>query len=112
VLAFAGIGDPDKFFATLRDAGITVAATRSFPDHHRYTSAEAAALCEQADRQGLVLVPTEKDVARMRGDGALAQLVHAHAFPVTLVFDDTTAFKALLLDKIAKARRADGSATA
>ncbi len=37
VLAFAGIGDPDKFFATLAGAGVEVAATRSFPDHHRYT---------------------------------------------------------------------------
>ncbi len=36
VLAFAGIGDPEKFFATLSDAGVAVAATRSFPDHHRY----------------------------------------------------------------------------
>ena len=45
VLAFAGIGDPEKFFATLRDAGIAVAATRSFPDHHRYTQRGSAVLC-------------------------------------------------------------------
>src|SRR5947209_14330597 len=37
VLAFAGIGDPEKFFATLADAGVALAARRSFPDHHRYT---------------------------------------------------------------------------
>jgi hypothetical protein len=49
----------------------------------------------------------------MRGDDAVTQLVsQAHALPVTLVFDDTVAFKTLLLDKIAKGRRADGSATA
>src|SRR6266545_412161 len=41
VLAFAGIGDPEKVFATLREAGVTVAATRSFADHHRYTLADA-----------------------------------------------------------------------
>ena len=35
VLAFAGIGDPEKFFATLRDAGIEIGATVPFPDHHR-----------------------------------------------------------------------------
>ncbi len=39
VLAFAGIGDPEKFFATLAEAGIAPAGTRSFPDHHRYTPA-------------------------------------------------------------------------
>src|SRR5512133_1094786 len=37
VLAFAGIGDPQKFFATLAEAGVALAATRSFADHHRYT---------------------------------------------------------------------------
>ena len=36
VLAFAGIGDPEKFFATLAEAGVSLAATQSFPDHHRY----------------------------------------------------------------------------
>src|SRR4051794_12467583 len=44
VLAFAGIGDPDKFFATLEGSGIQVAARQGFPDHHRYTPADAAVL--------------------------------------------------------------------
>ena len=43
VLAFAGIGDPQKFFATLDDAGIEVAARRSFSDHHPYSPSEARA---------------------------------------------------------------------
>ncbi len=64
VLAFAGIGDPQKLFATLTAAGIAVAATSSFPDHHRYTPAQAGLLCAQADREALMLVTTEKDLAR------------------------------------------------
>ena len=40
-LAFAGIGDPEKFFATLAAAGIAVAARRAFADHHRYSPSEA-----------------------------------------------------------------------
>jgi tetraacyldisaccharide 4'-kinase len=104
-LAFAGIGDPGKFFATLRDAGVAIAATRSFPDHHRYTQAEAQALCEHADRDGLVLVTTEKDLARMQGEAAAARLAaHAHALPVTLRFDDEAAFAALLCERLAPAR--------
>ena len=106
VLAVAGIGDPQKFFATLADAGVTVAATRSFPDHHRYTAAEVRALCDEADRAGLALVTTEKDLARLAGNDAVAELAaRAHALPVALVFDDAEAFKSLLLQRIAAARR-------
>jgi tetraacyldisaccharide 4'-kinase len=106
VLAFAGIGDPQKFFATLAEAGIAVAATRSFADHHRYTYAEARSLCEDADRDGLALVTTEKDYVRLAGDGAFAELAaHAHALPVTLALEDEGRFKSLLLERIAQASR-------
>lgn len=97
VLAFAGIGDPEKMFATLADAGITVTRTRSFADHHRYTQAEALSLCAQADAEGLVLVTTAKDMARLQGDAALADLAAcARALPVTLVLDEEAEFRKLL----------------
>jgi tetraacyldisaccharide 4'-kinase len=105
VLAFAGIGDPEKFFTTLSGAGIAVAATRGFPDHHRYTQAEAQALCEDADREGLILMTTEKDLARLAGGEEAAELAaHAHALPVTLAFEDEENFRALLLERVAAAR--------
>jgi tetraacyldisaccharide 4'-kinase len=106
VLAFAGIGDPQKFFVTLAEAGIAIGATRSFPDHHRYTRAEAQALCDQAERASLALVTTEKDLARIRGDDELAQLAaHAHALPVTLAFEQEVGFRTLLLERLALVRR-------
>jgi len=106
VLAFAGIGDPEKFFATLAAAGIAVGATRSFPDHHRYTRAEAQALYDDAERAGFALVTTEKDLARINGHDELMLLAaHAHALPVTLAFEREAAFKTLLLDRLAAARR-------
>ncbi len=106
VLAFAGIGDPEKFFATLAEVGIALAGTRSFPDHHRYTPAEAGALCNEAERDGLVLVTTEKDLARLSGEDQLKQLAgRAKALPVTLAFEDEALFKSLLLEKVAAARR-------
>jgi tetraacyldisaccharide 4'-kinase len=105
VLAFAGIGDPEKFFATLRNAGITVAATRPFADHHRYTKRETQDLCAQADREGLILVTTEKDAARMQGDDQMAELAaRMNVLPATLVLQEEPAFKALLREKIAGAR--------
>ena len=89
VLAFAGIGDPRKFFATLAGSGIAVTAAHSFPDHHRYTRRQAQALCDAADRRGLVLVTTEKDLARLGGEQELAALAaRAQALPVTLVFEE------------------------
>ena len=105
VLAFAGIGSPEKFFATLAAAGVVLAATRAFADHHRYTRAEADALCSHAEREGLVLVTTEKDLVRMRGDDeATALAAQACALPVTLAFDDEEAFRSLLFDRLAAAR--------
>jgi len=109
VLAFAGIGDPGKFFGTLTAAGIAVAATRSFPDHHRYTNVEAQALRAEAERDGLVLVTTEKDFARLMGDHALSDLVaHTRALPVAFAFSDEESFRSLLLERIAAARAASG----
>ena len=105
VLAFAGIGDPEKFFATLKAAGVSVGMKRPFPDHHCYTRAQAQALCEDADREGLVLVTTEKDLARLRGDSEVAELTdHAHALPVTLAFEQEDAFRLFLLEQLAAAR--------
>jgi tetraacyldisaccharide 4'-kinase len=105
VLAFAGIGDPEKVFATLRAAGIVVAATRSFADHHRYTPADARDLCRQADAEGLTLVTTEKDTARLQGEEATAELAaRVCALPVGLVFEQEVAFGKLLADRIAAVR--------
>ena len=62
VFAFAGLADNKQFFAALRDCGAIVVGTRGFPDHHRYSAADIAALKnEKAD----LLVTTEKDVVKI-----------------------------------------------
>jgi tetraacyldisaccharide 4'-kinase len=107
VLAFAGIGDPEKVFATLREAGVAVAATRRFADHHRYTPADARDLCRQADAGGLTLVTTEKDAARLQGEPAMAELAaRVCVLPVGLVLAQEAALGNLLVDRIAAARAA------
>jgi tetraacyldisaccharide 4'-kinase len=89
VLAFAGIADPDKFFATLESCGIPAAVRACFPDHHRYTSAELAAILARAEREQLTPVTTEKDMVRMSGDPeAAALLARTAVLPVTLAFAD------------------------
>jgi len=99
VLAFAGIGDPEKFFATLTDAGIDIAARASFPDHHRYTAAETRSLLAQADAGNLMLVTTEKDLARLSADPDLSKLAaRASALPVRLVIEEADGFRDMILN--------------
>jgi tetraacyldisaccharide 4'-kinase len=99
VLAFAGIADPEKFFTTLTEGGIAVTERASFPDHHRYTAAEAQALIARADTGNLILITTEKDFARLSGDANLASLAaRASALPVRLVIDEQQQFQQMVLD--------------
>jgi tetraacyldisaccharide 4'-kinase len=70
LLAFAGIGRPEKFFATLHEAGLDVAETRAFADHHVFTKVELEALRRLAATRGLTLVTTEKDAMRLPSGAA------------------------------------------
>jgi tetraacyldisaccharide 4'-kinase len=98
VLAFAGIGDPEKFFATLEDAGVDVRARQAFPDHHSYQRAEATELLACAEREGLLAVTTEKDFVRLSGEPDLAALVDAvRVLPVTLLVEQERAFADFVL---------------
>lgn len=65
VLAFAGIGRPEKFFETLAGMGCDVVATQAFADHHPFTSDEVMQLVENAAAAGAILVTTEKDAVRL-----------------------------------------------
>ena len=85
VLAFAGIAHPEKFFATLAAAGIATPVKRAFADHHPFTQSDARELLRLAKRENLLLLTTEKDLARMQGAAACAELAAATtALPVRL----------------------------
>ncbi|HEY6834234.1 MAG TPA: tetraacyldisaccharide 4'-kinase [Pseudolabrys sp.] len=101
VFAFAGIGDPEKFFATAEAAGLAVAQHRAFPDHHRFTEEEAAKLIMDAEDGGLALLTTEKDRARMSGDPLLAALAeHSHVLPVRLEAREMEALRGMLQQRL------------
>jgi tetraacyldisaccharide 4'-kinase len=105
VLAFAGIADPEKFFATLTAAGIEIANRAGFPDHHRFTSAEALDLVAQAKANNLMLLTTEKDLARLTGEPELQRLAaHAAALPVRLVIEEQDRLRDMVLAAVAKSR--------
>jgi tetraacyldisaccharide 4'-kinase len=65
LLAFAGIGRPEKFFATLRAFGAELVSTRSFSDHHPYRAREIDQLLRTAERSQARLITTAKDIVRV-----------------------------------------------
>jgi tetraacyldisaccharide 4'-kinase len=108
-LAFCGIGRPAKFFDTLREAGIAVVKTRSFPDHHPYADADALSLLTEANALNAGLITTEKDHARLKiGEAALGELYQrAFALPITVEFSEDSEARLLKLLSLSSSRNFD-----
>lgn len=103
VLAFCGIGRPQKFYDSLREAGAMLVASRDFPDHHAFSDAQAQALLAEAVALDAMLVTTEKDSMRLAGSPALAELAAATCvFHVCYDLDES--FHATIAEGIAAAR--------
>lgn len=99
VLAFAGIGRPAKFVATLVGSGAEVVDLVAFGDHQMLEEADAEALLARAEREDLALVTTEKDAMRLAAATTPALLrlsVATRVVSVDLIFDDEAAVGALL----------------
>ena len=65
VVAFAGIGRPDKFFRTLDSLGANVVEAYAFPDHYSYKASEIGELLDVAKTRAAALVTTTKDYVRI-----------------------------------------------
>jgi 3-deoxy-D-manno-octulosonic-acid transferase len=66
VLAFCGVANPDAFWRTLESIGMPVVKRVAYPDHHRYSPADAAEISALARRSGAdALVTTEKDLVNL-----------------------------------------------
>jgi tetraacyldisaccharide 4'-kinase len=108
VVAFAGIGRPEKFFASLRSLGALVVAEHGFGDHHPFQARELAALAAEARARDAILVTTEKDMARVRDVLAATRAEHSagesasifgltlRALPVCMQIEDATALDKLI----------------
>ena len=92
LIAFAGIGRPQKFYDALSAAGGELAEIASFPDHHIFTRAEIDRLADLAEAHGATLITTEKDWVRLPGgvQGAVT------AWPVRARFAEPARLDALI----------------
>ena len=95
-LAFAGIGRPEKFFATLESLGANVVATRRFADHHAYSERDIKQLMDAAKTHGAQLITTRKDAVKLPA----AMRTHVTSMPVELVWDGPTTLQNLLKNSL------------
>lgn len=92
VFAFAGIGRPEKFFATLVELGCELTEARPFPDHHRYDKTEVMKIVEDATALGAIPVTTAKDMVRL----PTSARAMVEVLDVDIEWDDPAALDALL----------------
>jgi tetraacyldisaccharide 4'-kinase len=85
VIAFAGIGQPNRFFDTLKGLGAVLVETRIFGDHHDFREREIAELKAAARSSEATLVTTEKDFVRLTRE----QKQGIEMVPVRAVFEST-----------------------
>ena len=109
VFAVAGIARPERFFGDLGAAGWTLAGTRAFRDHHRFTEREVADLRRAAQEVGArAVLTTEKDMVRLDAAGASLTPGAGPRIPFLWVPLQVTldpSFAPWLRDRLTRARR-------
>lgn len=68
VVAFCGLGFPQKFYKSLKDQGIDVVGEESFPDHYTYQERDLNRLLRFAEAHQAELVTTRKDWVKLPRD--------------------------------------------
>jgi tetraacyldisaccharide 4'-kinase len=102
VVAFAGIGRPEKFFHSLERAGAEIVSVFAYPDHHVFDDADIDRMRALAKARGAVLATTEKDFVRLSPRLRRGILT----LPVEVRFEDERALDALLASAMMRANAA------
>ncbi len=106
-LAFAGIGDPQKFFDTVANVGARAEITSNFPDHHFYSDYDIEELVQTAEARDLLLATTAKDAARLaHGSEAMEEFRRRlHVIDVEVTFEVDQTPRTIIEDTLAEWRR-------
>ncbi|MCC6919052.1 MAG: tetraacyldisaccharide 4'-kinase [Alphaproteobacteria bacterium] len=102
VVAFAGIGRPEKFFHSLERAGAEIVSVFAYPDHHAFDDGDIERMRALAKSRGAVLATTEKDFVRLPPRLRRGILT----LPVEVRFEDERALDALLASAMMRANAA------
>ena len=89
ITAFAGIGNPSNFFELLKENGLNLRKTYSFPDHHYYSQKDIDKITKNNPSK---IVTTEKDYCRM-GD---KQRQNCECVEIDLEIENKTEFESLI----------------
>lgn len=92
VVAFAGIGDPQKFHASLVAVGAVVAAFHPFDDHYAFRATDIQPILDEAYGIDALPVTTAKDAVRLDPD----QRQQVNVLPIDVTWEDPDALDALL----------------
>lgn len=103
VVAFAGLGRPERFFDMLKTCGFDIAAKFAFPDHHVFQTRELEMLARKADKENATLITTEKDFVRL--PDAFQEKVSV--FPVEMRVNDPDGLARRLTASIAACAKFD-----
>lgn len=67
--AFSGIGNPERFFLTLKNYGLNIVGYKIFPDHYNYLQEDLENLSLLAKTNNATLITTRKDYVKI-GDSS------------------------------------------
>lgn len=96
VIAFCGLGFPQKFYRSLEGAELELLETKSFPDHYHYTEEDLLTLQNLAQEQSCVLITTRKDWVKLPPSWQKK----IYTLDISIEFEDPEAICDFILRKI------------
>ncbi|EJF86890.1 tetraacyldisaccharide 4'-kinase [Bartonella rattimassiliensis] len=104
-LAFAGIGNPDKFFKSIKELSGHVVQTYVYPDHYFFTAKNLTSLIEKAKMHNLCLATTAKDYIRIQTIHTQKDLKNLIIFDVKVNFAQKDFCRTLLKEVMTRFRK-------